>query len=35
MSNLHPDLPLADRFTIEYGAFANLFKEAALLKREL
>jgi len=35
MSNLHSDPPLADRFTNEYGAFGNLFKEAALVKRGL
>ena len=33
MSNLHSDPPLADRFTNEYGAFGNLFKEAALVKK--
>ena len=35
MSNLHSDPSLADRFTNEYGAFGNLFKEAALVKRGL
>ena len=35
MSNLHSDPVLADRFTNEYGAFGNLFKEAALVKRGL
>ena len=35
MSKLHSDFPLVDRFTNEYGAFGNLFKEAVLLKRGL
>ena len=35
MSKLQSDLPLADCFTNEYGAFGNLFKEEALLKRGL